>query len=102
MRHPAAPLLLPRCTEIDGFRGFVTGYGRLLPLRKPSPFGEAAMIRTLLELSGEITGKGTALLARAAEASILDGGEHIGSSTLSPVETLTLAVPASCGRNKNE
>ncbi len=31
-------LLLPRWTEIDGFRGFVTGYGRLLPLRKPSPF----------------------------------------------------------------
>jgi len=24
------PLLLPRWTEIDGFRGFVTGYGRLL------------------------------------------------------------------------
>lgn len=71
------PLLLPRWTEIDGFRGFVTGYGRLLPLRKPSPFGEAAMIRTLLELSGGITGKVTALLARAAEAAILDGSEHI-------------------------
>jgi len=71
------PLLLPRWTEIDGFRGFVTGYGRLLPLRKPSPFVEAAMIRTLLELSGGITGKVTALLARAAEAAILDGSEHI-------------------------
>jgi hypothetical protein len=71
------PLLLPRWTEIDGFRGFVTGYGRLLPLRKPSPFGDAAMIRTLLELSGGITGKVTALLARAAEAAILDGSEHI-------------------------
>jgi hypothetical protein len=71
------PLLLPRWTEIDGFRGFVTGYGRLLPLRKPSPFGEVAMIRSLLELSGGITGKVTTLLARAAEAAILDGSEHI-------------------------
>ena len=35
------------------------------------------MIRTLLELSGGITGKVTALLARAAEAAILDGSEHI-------------------------
>jgi Bacterial TniB protein len=42
-----------------------------------APFGEAAMIRTLLELSGGITGKVTALLARAAEAAILDGSEHI-------------------------
>ncbi len=74
------PLLLPRWTEIDGFRGFVTGYGRLLPLRKPSHFGEAAMIRTLLELSGGITGKVTALLARAAEAAILDGSEQIDPS----------------------
>lgn len=71
------PLLLPRWTEVDGFRGFVTGYGRLLPLRRPSPFGEAAMIRTLLEFSGGITGRVTALLARAAEAAILDGSEQI-------------------------
>jgi hypothetical protein len=35
------------------------------------------MIRSLLELSGGITGKVTALLARAAEAAILDGSEHI-------------------------
>jgi hypothetical protein len=36
-----------------------------------------AMIRTLLELSGGITGRVTALLARAAEAAILDGSEQI-------------------------
>jgi hypothetical protein len=76
------PLLLPRWTEIDGFRGFVTGYGRLLPLRKPSPFGDAAMIRTLLDLSGGVTGKVTAMLARAAETAILDGSEQIDPSAL--------------------
>jgi hypothetical protein len=40
------------------------------------------MIRTLLELSGGITGKVTALLARAAEAAILDGSEHIDPMAL--------------------
>jgi hypothetical protein len=68
--------------EVDGFRGFVTGFGRLLPLRKASPFGDAQMIRTLLDLSGGITGNVTELLARAAEAAILDGSESIDPTML--------------------
>jgi len=77
-----APLFLPHWTEVDGFRGFVTGFGRLLPLRKASPFGDAQMIRTLLDLSGGITGNVTELLARAAEAAILDGSESIDPAML--------------------
>lgn len=71
------PLLIPRWTETDSFRSFVVAYGRLLPLRKSSPFGEAPMIRTLLQLSGGITGRVTWLLGRAAESAIDNGSERI-------------------------
>jgi hypothetical protein len=40
------------------------------------------MIRTLLDLSGGITGNVTELLARAAEAAILDGSESIDPAML--------------------
>lgn len=86
------PLLLPRWTEIDGFRAFVTGYGRLLPLRKASAFGDAVMIRTLLDLSGGITGRVTALLSRAAEAAILDGSEQIDGALVKQHERVRSAA----------
>jgi hypothetical protein len=87
------PLLLPRWTEADAFRAFVMAYGRLLPLRKPSAFGEPAMIRTLLNLSGGITGRVTALLSRAAESAIGDSSERVDVTTLERVsERLRVAA----------
>ena len=71
------PLLNPRWTESEGFRAFVVAYSKLLPLRKASPFGEPAMIRTLIQHSGGVTGRVTWLLGRAAEIAIDDGSEQI-------------------------
>ena len=49
------PLLIPRWTETDAFRAFVVAYGKLLPLRKASPYGEPEMIRVLIKRSDGIT-----------------------------------------------
>ena len=61
------PLLIPRWTATDAFRSFVVAYGKLLPLRKPSPFGEPEMIHALIKQSDGITGRVTWLIGRAAE-----------------------------------
>ena len=74
------PLLIPRWTETDAFRAFVVAYGKLLPLRKSSPFGEPEMIRALIKQSAGITGRVTWLLGRAAEIAIQDGSEFIDST----------------------
>jgi hypothetical protein len=71
------PLLIPRWTPSDAFRSFVVAYGKLLPLRKPSPFGEPSMIQALLQHSDGITGRVTWLLGRAAESAIERGIEQI-------------------------
>jgi hypothetical protein len=87
------PVFLPRWTEADAFRSFVMAYGRLLPLRKPSAFGEPAMIRTLLQLSGGITGRVTSLRGRAAEAAITDSSEQIDVAALERInERLRVAA----------
>jgi hypothetical protein len=59
------PLLIPRWTATDAFRAFIVAYGKLLPLRKASPFGEPAMIQTLIMHSSGVTGRVTWLLGRA-------------------------------------
>ena len=42
-------------------------FGRLLPLHKPSPFGDKAIIQKLMVRSGGVTGKITSLLTHAVE-----------------------------------
>jgi hypothetical protein len=79
------PLLIPRWTQSDSFRSFVVAYGKLLPLRKASPFGEPAMIEALIKQSGGITGRITWLLGRAAEIAIEDGSECIDASCVDRV-----------------
>jgi hypothetical protein len=71
------PLLLPRWTASEAFLAFVVAYGRLLPLRKASAFGEPAMISTLIRQNEGVTGRVTWLLGRAAEIAIAEGSEHI-------------------------
>ena len=39
------PFALPRWRESTGLREFVVGFGRLLPLHSPSPFGDKDMIQ---------------------------------------------------------
>jgi uncharacterized coiled-coil protein SlyX len=79
------PLLIPRWTETDAFRAFVVAYGKLLPLRKASPYGEPEMIRVLLKRSDGITGRVTWLLGCAAEIAIEDGSEFIDAAIVERV-----------------
>jgi replication-associated recombination protein RarA len=79
------PLLIPRWSETEALRAFVVAYGRLLPLRKASPFGEPEIIRALITQSAGITGRVTWLLGRAAEMAIQDASECIDAGTLERV-----------------
>jgi replication-associated recombination protein RarA len=79
------PLLIPRWSETEALRAFVVAYGRLLPLRKASPFGEPEIIRALITQSAGITGRVTWLLGRAAEMAIQDSSEFIDAGTLERV-----------------
>jgi Cdc6-like AAA superfamily ATPase len=71
------PIRLARWTESEAFRNFLVAFGKLLPLRKASPFGDRDMIRLVLARSDGITARVTRLITRAAAESILDGTECI-------------------------
>jgi hypothetical protein len=88
------PFLIPRWIASDAFRSFVVAYGKLLPLRKPSPFGEPAMIQALLSLCDGITGRVTGLLGRAAERAIADGSEQIDENGIRRVSERMRVVAA--------
>ena len=64
------PFSLPKWRESPGFREFVVSFGRLLPLEKPSPLADKAIIQKLMGLSSGLTGKVTTLLTQAAELAI--------------------------------
>ena len=63
-------------------REFVVSFGRLLPLHKPSPFGDKAVIEKLMVHSGGLTGKITTLSAQAAELTIRPKTESISLDLL--------------------
>ncbi len=71
------PLHLARWKESDAFRNFVAAFGKLLPLRKASAFGQREMVRLLLDRSEGITGRATRLISRAAAEAIQDGTEQV-------------------------
>ena len=73
---------LTRWHESAALREFVVGFGRLLLLHKPSPFGDKAMIQKLMVHSGGLTGKNTTLLAQAAELAIRQKAESISLDLL--------------------
>jgi hypothetical protein len=64
------PFALPKWRESSEFRAFVVSFGRLLPLEKPSPLADKAIIQKLMSLSAGLTGKVTTLLVQAAELAI--------------------------------
>jgi Cdc6-like AAA superfamily ATPase len=61
----------------DEFRGFLRGYERFLPLRKPSHLDQPPMSDKIHELSGGYIGKIVDILKKAAIAAIEDGIEKI-------------------------
>ena len=76
------PVALPRWRESAGLREFVVNFGRLLPLKLPSPFGDKDVIQKLMAYSGGLTGKITTLLAQAAELAIHQKTESISLALL--------------------
>jgi hypothetical protein len=76
------PMALPRWRESVGLREFVVSFGRLLPLLRPSPFGEREMLQRLMAFSGGLTGRITTLLAQAAELAIREKTESISLELL--------------------
>lgn len=52
-------------------------FRRLLPLHKPSPFGDKALVRELMVHSGGLTGEIASLVAEAAELAIRQKAESI-------------------------
>ena len=76
------PFALPRWHESAALREFVVSFGRLLPLHKPSPFGDKAIIQKPMVHSGGLTGKITTLLAQAAELAIRQKTESISLDLL--------------------
>lgn len=71
------PFALPKWRESSEFRAFVVSFGRLLPLEKPSPLADKAIIQKLMSLSAGLTGKVTTLLVQAAELAIRQKTECI-------------------------
>ena len=64
------PFALPKWRESEEFRAFVTAFVLLLPLERPSQFGDKLVIQRLMGLSAGLTVKVTTLLAQAAELAI--------------------------------
>ncbi|SEB22564.1 TniB protein [Variovorax sp. YR216] len=60
----------------------VVSFGRLLPLLRPSPFGDKEMIQKLMAFSGGLTGRITTLLAQAAELAFREKIESISLELL--------------------
>ena len=71
------PVALPQWRESAELHSFVVSFGRLLPLKKPSPFGDREIVQKLMAFSGGLTGKITTLLAQAAELAIRRKTESI-------------------------
>ncbi len=76
-RHAFEPFALPKWRESSEFRAFVVSFGRLLPMEKPSPLADKAIIQKLMSLSAGLTGKVTTLLVQAAELAIRQRTECI-------------------------
>jgi len=88
------PLHLARWSESDAFRNFIVTFGKQLPLRKPSPFGDREMIRLVLASSGGITARATRLITRASAEAIADGTECIDCARLDAMNVRRLSDAA--------
>jgi len=79
-------LELPRWRENEGFRGFLAGFERQLPLKQASKLADSrAMVSMVMSATAGVTGKISALLSRAAEAAIRTGKECITAELLQSV-----------------
>jgi hypothetical protein len=88
------PLHLARWSESDAFRNFIVTFGKQLPLRKPSSFGDREMIRLVLASSGGITARATRLITRASAEAIADGTECIDCARLDAMNVRRLSDAA--------
>jgi TniB protein len=77
IRRRFDPFSLPRWTETEDFRDFVSAFGKIFPLRKASSLGERGLVQRLLQASEGITGPVTRLLSLAAVEAIRSSSECI-------------------------
>jgi hypothetical protein len=77
IRRRFDPFSLPRWTETEDFRDFVSAFGKIFPLRKESSLGERGLVQRLLQASEGITGPVTRLLSLAAVEAIRSSSECI-------------------------
>jgi hypothetical protein len=82
IRRRFDPFCLPRWTESEDFRDFVSAFAKLYPLRKPSNLGEQAVVRTILQASEGITGLATRVLSLAAVEAIRTSTEFIDRAAI--------------------
>lgn len=68
---------LPRWTETDEFRSWLSGFVAMLPLKKASNVTEQATVNFVLDHSAGVTGVIADLLRRAAETAIRNKTERI-------------------------
>jgi hypothetical protein len=80
IRRRFDPFALPRWTETEDFRDFVSAFGKIFPLRKASTLGERAMVQRLLHASEGIKGPVTRLLSLAAVEAIRSSSERIDAA----------------------
>ena len=77
---------LPRWQENEGFRGFLAGFERQLPLKQASRIASSrAMVSAIMSATSGITGRVSELLSRAAEAAIRTKKECITPELLHSV-----------------
>jgi hypothetical protein len=88
------PLHLARWTESDAFRNFLVTFGKQLPLKKPSPFGDRDMVRLVLACSHGITASVTRIITRAAAEAIADGNECIDCAKIDSLRARKLSDAA--------
>ena len=91
---------LSRRQENEGFRGFLAGFERQLPLRQASRIsGSRAMVSAIMSATGGITGHISELLSRAAEAAIRSNKECITPELLQSVIGAHLRMKAAAARH---
>jgi hypothetical protein len=79
------PVELPRWRENEELRGWIKGFERILPLRRPSGLDARDVVQFVMAASHGITGEISRLLNAAAELAILDQSERISMSHLQHV-----------------
>lgn len=82
MENRFEPFVLPAWQSGPETARLLQGFATLLPLRRPSDFRSAEMVRRVIARTGGTIGEMAALIRAAAETAIQDGEERITRDVL--------------------